>query len=83
MQDLLDFITQQCTFTLLGVQYVNVSQENVGAIATRYVLDGPGIESRLGRGFPHPSRPALRTIQSPVKQVPDILNGGKAAGAWS
>ena len=26
-------------------------------IATRYGLDGPGIESRCGRDFPHPSRP--------------------------
>ena len=25
--------------------------------ATRYGLDGPGIESRWGRDFPHPSRP--------------------------
>jgi len=83
MQDLLDFITQQYTFTLLGVQYVNVSRDNVGAIATRYGLDGPGIESRLRRGFPHPSRPALGTIQPPVKQVLDIFNGGKDAGAWS
>jgi len=29
------------------------------SIATRYGLDGPGIESRLGQDFPHPSRPAL------------------------
>ena len=28
-------------------------------IATRYGLDGPGIESRWGRDFPHTSRPAL------------------------
>jgi hypothetical protein len=27
-------------------------------IATRYRLDGPGIESRWGRDFPHPSRSA-------------------------
>ena len=26
-------------------------------IATDYGLDGPGIESRWGRDFPHPSRP--------------------------
>jgi len=32
--------------------------DSVG-IATRYGLDGPGIESRNGRDFPHPSRPAL------------------------
>ena len=28
-------------------------------IPTRYGLDGPGIESRWWRDFPHPSRPAL------------------------
>ena len=28
-------------------------------IATGYGLDGPGIESRWGRDFPHPSRPAF------------------------
>ena len=28
-------------------------------IAAGYVLDGPGIESRWGRDFPHLSRPAL------------------------
>ena len=28
-------------------------------IATRYELNGPGIESRWGRDIPHPSRPAL------------------------
>ena len=27
-------------------------------IATHYGLDGPGIESRKGRDFPQPSRPA-------------------------
>jgi hypothetical protein len=32
-------------------------------IATRYGLDGPGIESRWGRDFPHPSRPALGPTQ--------------------
>jgi hypothetical protein len=32
-------------------------------IATRYWLDGPGIESRWGRDFPHLSRPALGPSQ--------------------
>jgi hypothetical protein len=39
-------------------------------IATRYGLDGPGIEFRWGRGFPHPSRPALGPTQPAVKGVP-------------
>jgi hypothetical protein len=50
-------------------------------IATGYGLDGPGIESRRGRDFPHLSRPALGHTQPPVQWVPG-LSRGKAAGAW-
>ena len=39
-------------------------------IATRYGLDGPGIESRWGRDFPHLSRPALGPTQPPSQWVP-------------
>jgi hypothetical protein len=34
-------------------------------IATGYGLDGPGIESRWERDFPHLSRPALGPTQPP------------------
>jgi len=40
---------------------------SVVGIATAYGLDGPGIESRWGRDFPHLSRPALRPTQPPVQ----------------
>ena len=43
--------------------------------ATRYGLDGPGIESLWGRDFPHPSRPALEPTQSPVQWVPGLSRG--------
>ena len=38
-------------------------------IATRYGLDGPGIETRWGRDFPHPSKPALWPAQPPIQRV--------------
>ena len=50
-------------------------------IATRYGLDGPGIESRWGRDFPHPFRPALDPTQPPIQWVPGLYRF-KAAGAW-
>jgi hypothetical protein len=58
-----------------------VRDSSVG-IATRYGLDGPGIESRWGRDFPHPSRPALEPTLPPTQWVPGLFPGGKAAGAW-
>jgi len=36
-----------------------VGRDSSVGIATRYGLDGPRIETRWGRDFPHPSRPAL------------------------
>jgi len=50
-------------------------------IATRYGLDGPGIESRWRRDFPQLSRPALGPTQPPVQWVLGLSCGGKAAGA--
>ena len=44
-------------------------------IATRNGLDGPGIESRWGRDFPHPSRPGLGPTQPPVQRVPRLFRG--------
>ena len=47
-------------------------------IATGYGLDGPGIESPLGRDLPHLSRPALGPTQPPVQWVPGLSLGVKS-----
>jgi hypothetical protein len=41
----------------------SVGRDSVVGITTRCWLGGPGIESRWGRDFPHPSRPALGPTQ--------------------
>ena len=58
-----------------GVVSVRVS---VVGIATDYGLDGPAIESRWRRDFPHMSRPAQRPTQTPIQWVPGLSRGVKS-----
>jgi hypothetical protein len=45
----------------------SVARDSSNGIAFRYGLDGPEIESRWGRGFSQPSRPALGPTQPPIQ----------------
>jgi hypothetical protein len=47
-----------------------VSWDSVVGITTRYWLDGPGIEARWGRDFPHSSTPPLWLTQPHTKLIP-------------
>jgi hypothetical protein len=51
------------------------SQDDSVGIATRYGLEGPGIESRWGRDFSHLSRPVPRLTQPPVQWLPGLSRG--------
>jgi hypothetical protein len=53
-------------FFFLLIYWTLVSRDSSVDIATRYGLDGPGIEFLCGRDFPYPSRPALGPTQLPM-----------------
>jgi len=67
------FLLQQMQFILKCREKANllffdsVGRHSSVGIPTGYGLDGPGIESLWGRDFPHPSRPTLDPIQSPIQ----------------
>jgi len=63
-----------------GILMIIIGRGSSVGTATRYGLDGPGIESRWGRDFPHPSRPALEPTQDLYSGY-RVFPGGKAAGA--
>ena len=68
-------IYSNCYCELRNVQWYSWGRYSSVGIATRYGLDGPGIESRWARDFPHPSRPALGPIQPPIQWVPGLSRG--------
>ena len=48
------------------MSFIMVGQDSAVGIATRYGLDGPGIETWWRATFPHLSIPALGPTQPPV-----------------
>jgi hypothetical protein len=63
-----------------ALHIVDGRDSSVG-IATRYGLDGPGIESRRGRNFPHPTRPSLGHTQPPIHCETGSFQGVKLSGS--
>jgi len=63
------------------ISFVDRGRDSSVGIATRFRLDGPGILSRWGRDFPHPSRPALGPTQPPIQWVPGLFQGVKGPGS--
>jgi len=59
----------------------NVGPDSVVGIATRFGLDGLGIESWWRKDLPHPSRPIISPNKPPPKWVPDFP-GRTPVGTW-
>jgi hypothetical protein len=59
---------------------LRVGRDSSVGIATRYGLDGPGIECRWGRDFPHPSRPAPVAHPASCKMCTGSFPGVKRPG---
>jgi hypothetical protein len=67
--------TVSVSFCVIEITCLMCGPGSSVGIATGYGLDGPGIEFRWGKVFPHLSRPALGPTQPPVQWVPDLSRG--------
>ena len=73
------FIPSSSRFFLTYTMQMSGPGSSVG-IATDYGLDGPGMESRWGRDFPHLSTPDLEPTQPPERWVTGFSRGKERPG---
>jgi len=52
-----------------------VCRDSSVGIATRYGMEGPGLNPGGGDFFPHNSRPTLMPTQTPIQRVPGLSLG--------
>jgi hypothetical protein len=62
-----DIAVSLITYSFMHGLFNDVGLDSSVGIGTRYGLDGPGIESRWRRDFPHPSTTALGLTQPPIQ----------------
>ena len=74
------YIQSYTQFTLTFITYTGWGRNSSVSIATRYGLDGPGIESRWWRDFPHPSRPSPGAHPAPCTMGTVSFPGVKRPG---
>jgi len=65
----------RCDVRISGCYVIICGRRSLVDIAPGYRLDGPGIEFRWKREFPHLSRPALGPIQPRLQWVPSLSRG--------
>jgi hypothetical protein len=70
----------KCKANGLSRAFCGKGRDSSVGIATRYELDGPGIESRWGRDFSQPSRPALGPTQPSIHRYRVSFLGVKRPG---
>jgi hypothetical protein len=63
-----------CVYIYIYI-YIYRGRVNSVGIASRNGLGGPGIESRWGRDFPHPSRLPLGPTQPLIQWIPGLSRG--------
>ena len=63
--------TNRKNFTII----YSMGRDSSVGIATRYGLEGPGIETRWGRDFPHPSKSAMGPTQPTIQWLAGLSRG--------